>query len=98
MPCALRQVSRLVEEPAGSGQWRITKPNVAVQHRMNAGIIVDNRCSTCASRTADAGPARRASLHPQRGDQLFFAGLSLEVLQFKDSDILVQAPRKDARL
>ena len=32
------------------------------------------------------------------GDHIFFAGLSLEVLQFKDSDILVQASSKEARL
>ena len=36
------ELRRLVEEPPGSGHWRITKPAVALQHRMNAGIIVDN--------------------------------------------------------
>ncbi|MCQ7030023.1 hypothetical protein MRO55_26340, partial [Escherichia coli] len=32
------------------------------------------------------------------GDHIFFAGLSLEVLSFKDSDILVRASAKEARL
>lgn len=91
---------RLVEEPAGSGQWRITKPGVAVQHRMNAGIIVDNPMLDVRFKNGrmlgrvEEGFASTL----QVGDHLFFAGLSLEVLQFKDSDILVQASRKEARL
>ena len=91
---------RLVEEPAGSGQWRITKPAVAVQHRMNAGIIVDNPMLDVRFKNGrmlgrvEEGFA--STLSP--GDHVFFAGLSLEVLQFKDSDILVQASKKEARL
>jgi ATP-dependent Lhr-like helicase len=91
---------RLVEEPAGSGQWRITKPAVAVQHRMNAGIIVDNPMLDVRFKNGrmlgrvEEGFA--STLTP--GDHVFFAGLSLEVLQFKDSDILVRASAKEARL
>jgi len=91
---------RLVEEPAGSGQWRITRPNVAVQHRMNAGIIVDNPMLDVRFKNGrmlgrvEEGFA--STLQP--GDHVFFAGLSLEVLQFKDSDILVRASTKEARL
>lgn len=91
---------RLVEEPPGSGHWRITKPAVATQHRMNAGIIVDNPMLDVRFKNGrmlgrvEEGFASTL----QVGDHLFFAGLSLEVLQFKDSDILVRASTKDARL
>jgi ATP-dependent helicase Lhr and Lhr-like helicase len=91
---------RLVEEPAGSGHWRVTRPQVAVQHRMNAGIIVDNPMLDVRFKNGrmlgrvEEGFASTL----QVGDHLFFAGLSLEVLQFKDSDILVRASARDARL
>jgi ATP-dependent Lhr-like helicase len=91
---------RLVEEPAGSGKWRVTKPNVAVQHRMNAGIIVDNPMLDVRFKNGrmlgrvEEGFASTL----QVGDHLFFAGLSLEVMQFKESDILVRASTKAARI
>ncbi|GAA4023870.1 ligase-associated DNA damage response DEXH box helicase [Sphingomonas swuensis] len=89
---------RLVED--SPGHWRITKPNVAVQHRMNAGIIVDNPMLDVRFKNGrmlgriEEGFASTLTV----GDHVFFAGLSLEVLQFKDSDILVQASKKEARL
>ena len=91
---------RLVEEPAGSGQWRITRPQVAVQHRLNAGIIVDNPMLDMRFKNGrmlgriEEGFASTLSV----GDHVFFAGLSLEVMQFKDSDIIVRASAKEARL
>ena len=91
---------RLVEEPVGSGQWRITRPAVAVQHRMNAGIIVDNPMLDMRFKNGrmlgriEEGFASTLSV----GDHVFFAGLSLEVMQFKDSDIIVRASAKEARL
>ena len=91
---------RLVEEPVGSGQWRITRPAVAVQHRLNAGIIVDNPMLDMRFKNGrmlgriEEGFASTLSV----GDHVFFAGLSLEVMQFKDSDIIVRASAKEARL
>ena len=91
---------RLVEEPVGSGQWRITRPQVAVQHRLNAGIIVDNPMLDMRFKNGrmlgriEEGFASTLSV----GDHVFFAGLSLEVMQFKDSDIIVRASAKEARL
>jgi len=91
---------RLVEEPAGSGQWRITKPDVARQHRMNAGIIVDNPMMDVRFKNGrmlgrvEEGYASTLVV----GDHIFFAGLSLEVERFKDSDIFVRASAKEARL
>jgi ATP-dependent Lhr-like helicase len=89
---------RLVPEP--DGMWRITTPAVAQQHRMNAGVIVEQPLLTIRFRngrrlgTIEEGFA--STLAP--GDHFFFAGLSLKVEQFKDSDIIVYASTKRARI
>jgi len=85
---------RLVAEP--DGIWRITKPAVAQQHRLNAGVIVEQPLLSVRFRngrklgTVEEGFA--SALAP--GDRFFFAGLSLEVEQFKDTDIIVHASSK----
>jgi len=89
---------RLVPEPGGT--WRITKPAIAQQHRLNAGVIVEQPLLTVRFRngrklgTIEEGFA--STLAP--GDHFFFAGLSLEVEQFKDTDIIVHASSKSARI
>lgn len=89
---------RLVAE--GSGMWRIAKPSVAQQHRLNAGVIVEQPLLTVRFRngrklgTIEEGYA--STLSP--GDHFYFSGLSLEVEQFKDTDIIVHASAKTARI
>ena len=89
---------RLVQEPGG--MWRIAKPSVAQQHRLNAGVIVEQPLLTVRFRngrklgTVEEGFA--SALSP--GDRFFFAGLGLEVEQFKDSDIIVRASSKSAQV
>ncbi|HET8750407.1 MAG TPA: ligase-associated DNA damage response DEXH box helicase [Sphingomicrobium sp.] len=89
---------RLVPEPGG--MWRITKPAVAQQHRLNAGVIVEQPLLTVRFRngrklgTIEEGFA--STLAP--GDHFFFAGLSLEVEQYKDTDIIVHASSRRARI
>jgi ATP-dependent helicase Lhr and Lhr-like helicase len=89
---------RLVREP--DGRWRITRPAVAQQHRMNAGVIVEQPLMTVRFRggrrlgTIEEGYA--STLSP--GDHFYFCGLSLEVEQFKDTDIIVHASSKRARI
>jgi len=89
---------RLVREP--DGQWRITRPAVALQHRLNAGVIVEQPLLTVRFRngrklgTIEEGYA--STLAP--GDHFYFSGLSLEVEQFKDTDIIVHASSKRARI
>ena len=84
----------------GPGRWRITAPAVAVQHRLNAGIIVDNPMMDVRFKNGrmlgkiEEGFASTLSV----GDHIFFAGLSLEVERLKDSDIIVHASSKSARL
>lgn len=89
---------RLVAE--GEGRWRITRPQIAAQHRLNAGVIVEQPLLTVRFRngrrlgTVEEGFA--STLAP--GDHFFFAGLGLEVEQFKDTDIIVHASSKSARI
>jgi len=89
---------RLVPEPGG--MWRIAKPSVAQQHRLNAGVIVEQPLMTVRFRngrklgTVEEGFA--SALAP--GDRFFFAGLSLEVEQFKDTDIIVHASSKRGQI
>jgi len=82
--------------PEAGGMWRIAKPSVAQQHRLNAGVIVEQPLMAVRFRngrklgTVEEGFA--SALTP--GDRFFFAGLSLEVEQFKDTDIIVHASSK----
>src|SRR5690349_19378079 len=89
---------RLVPEPGG--MWRIAKPSVAQQHRLNAGVIVEQPLMTVRFRngrklgTVEEGFA--SALAP--GDRFFFAGLSLEVEQFKETDIIVHASSRRGQI
>lgn len=91
---------RIVEEPAASGHWRLAKPTIAQQHRMNAGVIVEQPLMDVRFKggrrlgTVEEGFA--STLSP--GDHFFFAGLSLEVERIKDTDIIVHASKKSARI
>ena len=86
--------------PEAGGMWRIAKPAVAQQHRLNAGVIVEQPLLTVRFRngrklgTIEVGYA--STLSP--GDHFYFSGLSLEVEQFKDTDIIVRASSKSARI
>jgi len=89
---------RLVQDK--DGRWRISRPAVAVQHRMNAGIIVEQPLLTVRFRngrklgTIEEGYA--STLSP--GDHFFFSGLSLQVEQIKDGDVIVHASKHKARI
>ena len=95
---AYDKFKRLVEERPG--HWRITRPQVAAQHRLNAGVIVDNPMFDVRFKNGrhlgkiEEGYASTLVV----GDHIFFAGLTLEVLGFKETDILVRAGAKQARL
>ena len=86
--------------PEGNGRWRIARPQIAAQHRLNAGVIVEQPLLTVRFRngrklgTIEEGYA--STLAP--GDHFYFSGLSLEVEQFKDTDIIVRASSKSARI
>jgi ATP-dependent Lhr-like helicase len=86
--------------PEAGGMWRIAKPAIAQQYRLNAGVIVEQPLLTVRFRngrrlgTIEEGFA--STLAP--GDHFYFSGLSLEVEQLKDTDIIVHASSKRARI
>src|SRR5690349_11043680 len=72
---AYERFRRLVAEPGGI--WRIAKPTIAQQHRLNAGVIVEQPLLTVRFRN----------------------GRKLGTIeQFKDTDIIVRASSKTARI
>ena len=86
--------------PDGPGRWRLARPAIAAQHRMNAGIIVDAPMLDVRFRNGrklgrvEEGFA--STLVP--GDRFFFSGLSLELDRIKDTDLIVHASSKSARI
>jgi len=86
--------------PEADGMWRIARPQIAQQHRLNAGVIVEQPLLTVRFGngrklgTIEEGYA--STLSP--GDHFYFSGLSLEVEQFKDTDVIVRASSKTARI
>jgi ATP-dependent Lhr-like helicase len=86
--------------PDGPGRWRLTRPAIAAQHRMNAGIIVDAPMMDVRFKNGRTlGRVEESfgsTLVP--GDRFFFSGLSLELEQVKDTDLIVHATSKSARI
>ncbi|MBA3942460.1 MAG: DNA ligase-associated DEXH box helicase, partial [Sphingopyxis sp.] len=86
--------------PDGQGGWRIAHPRLAAQHRLNAGIIVDAPTLDVrfknGRRLGSVEEYFASTLVP--GDTFAFAGLSLEVEGIRDTDILVRATTRPARI
>ncbi|OZA94776.1 MAG: DNA ligase-associated DEXH box helicase [Erythrobacter sp. 34-65-8] len=83
-----------------TGVWRLTHPEHAARHRLNAGIIVDSEMLTVRFRNGrQLGKVEErfaASLSP--GDTFFFAGMSLEVELVRDMEVIVRAAKKSATI
>jgi ATP-dependent Lhr-like helicase len=89
---------RLTRDP--DGRWRISHPNFAAQHRLNAGIIVEApmldvrfRNGRSLGKVEEGFAATLSS-----GDCFFFMGLALEVQKIDGTDLLVRATAKPARI
>ena len=95
---AYDRFKRLTQE--ADGTWRISHPRFALQHRLNAGIIVEATMLTVRFRNGrNLGKVEEgfaATLSP--GDTFFFAGLSLEVEKMDTEDLVVRATSKPARI
>ena len=82
------------------GVWRLTHPEHAQRHRMNAGIIVDAEMIEIRFRNGRSlGKVEEqfaASL--RNGDTFRFAGLDLEVESLKDLELIVRAAKKSATI
>lgn len=95
---AYDRFKRLVRD--ADGMWRVTHPQFIAQHRMNAGIIVDQPVLNVRFAngrklgTVEEGFA--AQLAPK--DCFFFAGTALEVVKMDTIDLLVRATSRPARM
>jgi ATP-dependent Lhr-like helicase len=82
------------------GVWRLTHPEQAQRHRMNAGIIVDAEMLDVRFRNGRSlGRVEEnfgASLKP--GDTFRFAGMDLEVEAIRDLELVVRAAKKSATI
>lgn len=82
------------------GTWRLTHPEQAQRHRMNAGIIVDSEMLDVRFRNGRSlGKVEErfaASLRP--GDTFQFSGVNLEVESLKDMELVVRASSKAAMI
>ena len=103
---ALRAYDRFrrITRDAG-GVWRLTHPEQAQRHRMNAGIIVDSEMIDVRFRGGGGRGGRSlgkveerfaAALRP--GDSFQFAGMTLEVVQARDLELIVRASAKAAMI
>jgi ATP-dependent Lhr-like helicase len=83
-----------------TGVWRLTHPEQAQRHRMNAGIIVDAEMIEIRFRNGRSlGKVEEnfaASL--AAGDTFRFAGMDLEVESLRDLELVVRAVRKSATI
>ena len=82
------------------GLWRLTHPEHAARHRLNAGIILDAEMLEVRFRNGRAlGRVEEnfgASLSP--GDTFWFAGTSLEVEAIREMEIIVRASKSAATI
>ncbi len=93
---------RIVREVGKDGvaRWRLSHPEQAAKHRLNAGIIIDSEMLQVRFKNGRSlGKVEErfaAALSP--GDTFSFAGMSLEVEQLKDMDVVVRASTKAAMI
>ncbi len=89
---------RIVRDKEGC--WRLSHPEMAQRHRMNAGIILDAEMLDVRFRNGRSlGRVEErfaASLRP--GDTFQFAGVSVEVEQLRDMELVVRASKKAAMI
>jgi ATP-dependent Lhr-like helicase len=95
---AYEKFRRLARTPDGG--WRLSHPNFAAQHRLNAGIIVEAPMLDVRFRNGRSlGKVEEGfgtSLSP--GDCFFFMGMALEVQKIDLTDLIVRATSKPARI
>ncbi len=89
---------RIVRTPEGT--WRLTHPELAARHRINAGIILDAEMLDVRFRNGRSlgrvEEAFGASL--SAGDTFRFAGLDLEVESIRDLELVVKAAKRSGTI
>jgi len=83
-----------------NGTWRLSHPEQAARHRLNAGIIVDSEMLDVRFRNGRSlGKVEEsfgATLSP--GDTIRFAGMDLEVEGVRDLELVVRAAKVPGRI
>ncbi|HWK41904.1 MAG TPA: ligase-associated DNA damage response DEXH box helicase [Croceibacterium sp.] len=89
---------RIVRDPHGI--WRLSHPEQAQRHRINAGIIVDSEMIEIRFRNGRSlGKVEEQFAASLRvGDTFRFAGMDLEVELLRDLDLVVRAARRSATI
>ncbi len=84
---------RLVEGPPG--QWRLTHPRLALQHRLNAGVIVEAPTMTVrlGRRRALGSIEEWFASQLRVGDSFMFAGQTLELTGSSETDLFTKLSR-----
>lgn len=98
---ALRAYDRFQRITRGrDGLWRLTHPEHAARHRLNAGIIMDSEMISVRFRNGKAlgrvEESFAASLKP--GATFRFAGLDLEVESMRETELLVRAAKRSGQI
>jgi len=95
---AYERFKRLTQERDGT--WRISHPNFATQHRLNAGIIVEAAMLDVRFKNGRSLGRVEEGFGTQLspGDCFFFMGLALEVMKIDLTDLIVRATSKPARI
>jgi ATP-dependent helicase Lhr and Lhr-like helicase len=92
------RVRRIVKQRDGT--WRLSHPEHAARHRLNAGIIVDSEMLDVRFRNGRSlGKVEEmfgAGL--KAGDTFRFAGMDLEVEALRDLELVVRAAKKSATI
>ena len=95
-----RRIVRDTDGATGRFIWRLTHPDQAYRHRMNAGIIVDSEMLDVRFRNGRSlGRVEEqfgAGLKP--GDTFRFAGMDLEVESIRDLELVVRAAKRSAQI
>lgn len=95
---AYDKFKRIVRD--ADGTWRLSHPEHAQRHRMNAGIIVDAEMIEIRFRNGRSlGKVEEqfaASL--RNGDTFRFAGMDLEVEALRDLELIVRAAKRSATI
>ncbi len=82
------------------GRWRLTHPDQAHRHRMNAGIIVDSEMIDVRFRNGRSlgRVEERFAASLRVGDTFRFAGMTLEVERMQDTELQVRASTRAAMI
>ena len=87
------------------GVWRLTHPEQAARHRLNAGIIIDSEMLDVRISAGGGRGGRHLGKVEERfaaslsaGDTFAFAGMSLEVVKIQEMEVLVRAAKSSAMI